>query len=361
MGIVIHRSLEILLTCFREHGCDSSADPSAVAALRELGGYSQLIATSIDEVLSDLRSNPRVTDRINFLSTSLRARVPELRHDVQAIVSRINFKSGDSHDGSHRGEHLRERLLPGSYVEIELHANELRIMGRIDLLTIKDGECEIRDFKSGDVEAGHAEQLRFYALIWTRETELNPLNVPVSRMVLSYPSHDIEIIPPNSQDFEELALVTTNRISNVELQLGRKSPNAVPSPTACRFCNVRQLCNEYWAALDHKLAGELAAVNPEWFDVEGSIEVRNGARSWFVTKANTRTRFLLRTTSEWKTFKPGDHVRFINLRRETDPEVDCEIGVMTQSSESFLLTESITNPSPNRRVSEPEHRGERAD
>ena len=333
VGEVVHGILEVLLDSFREHGCTSLSDPKTVQVLKNLGGYTKLVEHRIESELTPLADNPRVCDRVGPLETALRVKVPEIRQRIQAVIARTNFQppSEAAGEGSPAG---RWPLSLGSHPEVELRAPDLRLAGRADLVTVKEDGCEITDYKTGTPDPHHADQLRLYSLLWSRDTDLNPQKLPVRRLIVSYPTHDVDIDPLTTTQLDALAEDTTELIHKAEVALRERPPPARPEVTICSLCAVRQLCPEYWTDLDHELSNVEVG---SWFDFEGAVTSQNGARSWLVNTGTGPPQLLLRTSSEAVPFQVGDQVRLLNLHRDADPESTQPIGTMTNVSEVFTL------------------------
>jgi len=337
VGDVVHGILEVLLRSFREHGCTSLADPATVKVLKDLGGYTKLVEQRIEVELAQLADNPRAVDRLAPLHTALRVKVPEIRQRVQAVIARTRFQPATETVGGESSAAGRGPLSLGFHPEVELRAPELRLAGRADLVTVEEDACEITDYKTGSPDPHHADQLRLYALLWSRDADLNPQSSPVRRLIVSYPSHDVELDPPTPAELDILAAETTDRIHEAEVSLQERPPPAWPEVTMCRMCGVRQLCSEYWTELNHGLSDVAAGSEQDWFDFQGTVTSQNGARSWLVGTDADKPALLLRTSSEAVPFKIGDQIRLLNLRREVDPESAQPIGSMTHVSEVFAL------------------------
>ena len=225
----------------------------------------------------------------------------------------------------------------GFHPEVELRAPDLRLAGRADLVAVEEDACDITDYKTGAPDRHHSDQLRLYALLWNRDADLNPRTLPVRRLIISYPSHDVEIESPTPAELDTLAEETAERIHAAELALQERPPPARPEMTMCRMCGVRQLCSEYWTGLDRGLSETAAGSEPDWFDFDGTVTSQNGTRSWLVSADTDQPSLLLRTSSESVPFQVGDQIRLLNLHREIDPESDMPIGTMTHVSEVFAL------------------------
>jgi hypothetical protein len=331
VGDIVHGVLELLVRRIRGAGCTSLADPAVVGLLKELGGYSRLVEDGIGRRLGELADNPRMAGRIDPLSTALRARTPDMRQRVQALVARTPFvltamtDLGDVGPGSW--------LTPGAHPEVELKAPALRLAGRVDLLVIDEEGCEITDYKTGTPDDHHADQLRLYSLIWSRDEKHNPRSLPVRRLTLSYPTHDIDVAPLDDRALDALAVATTEAIETAESALEERPPPAFPRPEICGFCGVRQLCDDYWMR-----RASLSSEADDWFDFEGTVVEQNGSRSWLLA-TTAEPVLLLRTSSESVPFGIGDRLRLLGLRREEDEEVSLPVAVLTSVSEVFSLTD----------------------
>jgi ATP-dependent exoDNAse (exonuclease V) beta subunit len=149
-----------------------------------MGGYTSVISNIVDRRLQALIDNPRAKDRIEALTTAIRARVPEMRQRVQAVLSRgelqpmqrasITPAIPDAGFHAAGGPGPRTQLEPGSHPEVTLRAESTRWLGRADLLTLTGDSAELVDYKTGAPDTSHAEQLRIYALVWYRDQALNP-------------------------------------------------------------------------------------------------------------------------------------------------------------------------------------------
>lgn len=336
LGDVVHRVLEIVLREFHARGCVSLGDPSAVVILKELGGYSKLAERAIHELVDPLAYNPRAAARLDGLRAALLAKVPEIRQRVQAVISRIALlhASDTAREAPPTGE--RWPLGVGTHPEAALQATDLRLAGRADLITLTEDGCEITDYKTGAPDPHHADQVRTYALLWAHDGVLNPSALPVVRLVLAYPTHDVDVDVPTGAELALAAAEMAVRIDAADRALQERPPEARPAEDICRLCGVRQLCEDYWADVALAPTAGGSTGEPQWFDLEATVASQNGPRSWLVTRDSDQSTTLLRTPSEETTFRVGDRVRLLNLLRGDDPEA-MPVGSMTQASEVFVL------------------------
>jgi hypothetical protein len=336
LGDVVHRVLEIVLREFHARGCLSLRDLSAVVILKDLGGYSKLAERAICELVDPLAKNPRAAVRLDGLRAALLAKVPEIRQRVQAVVSRTALQPASSAASDAPAEGERWPLAVGTHPEAPLEATDLRFGGRVDLITLAEDGCEITDYKTGAADPHHSDQVRTYALLWAHDGVLNPSALPVKRLTLSYPTHDVDVDVPTDAELVVAAAEMAARIDAADLALQERPPEARPAEGICRLCGVRQLCEDYWAEVATVPMTGGSTGEPQWFDLEATVASQNGPRSWLVTSDGDQSTMLLRTPSEDTTFRVGDRVRLLNLLRGNDPEA-MPVGSMTQASEVFVL------------------------
>src|SRR5205823_2534020 len=107
-------------------------------------------------------------------------------------------------------------------------------------------DCVLTDYKTGAPDEHHTDQLRLYALLWSRDEQVNPRRLRASSLVIAYTTHDELIDGPEQEELEALGNTLENRVSRAEGTLARRPPPAHPAPDMCRLCSVRQLCDDYW-------------------------------------------------------------------------------------------------------------------
>jgi hypothetical protein len=92
VGIVIHAAVEQVLRALRPVS-DASDSAVALTALRQVGGYTQVIDRCVGVVEQRLSSNPRMKDRVARVGANLRRRTPEIRSAVQGLIARLPASS----------------------------------------------------------------------------------------------------------------------------------------------------------------------------------------------------------------------------------------------------------------------------
>lgn len=340
VGDVIHRSLQRLLGAFVKDGCAGIDNPQAVATLRELGGYTKVLSSVVDERLAELNANPRLEHRGATIERAMRERIPEMRERVQATLSRSQFVLSGVRPAV-RGESAG--ISNGSHAELELRAPELQWAGRADLVTVSGSEIRITDYKTGAPSPDHAQQLRIYALLWARDRRQNPSGRLATDLVISYPTEESHIPPPTENDLTELADELKARREEALQALSDRPPVARPSAESCRHCSVRHLCESYWSFIDepHKEAdGPLST----FIDAQVVVSHRNGPRSWVCTIEHpshlAERKALIRTTDDGD-FAPGRSVRVLSAIAEEDPEHELLALTLTSASEVFRISSDV--------------------
>jgi hypothetical protein len=161
-----------------------------------------------------------------------------------------------------------------------LHAPHIAWRGTADLLSVVEAGCEISDFKTGEASDTHGFQLRVYALLWHRDSELNPDATLARRLVISYPNLDVDVPAPTEAELAafERALVARSDAARGQVEL--RPPPAVPSPEACAWCPVRHLCHEYWRPAALRRARPTTDDGDRFEDIELELIAPHGPGMW---------------------------------------------------------------------------------
>lgn len=332
-GDVIHGALEDFVAALRAERTATEPGAAAFAALRRLGGYTALVQRGIGAQETKLQTNPRMAPRAEHLRAQLERRAPEMRQRVQSMVARLQLgevRTPEADGGGGRGQ-----LAVGLHPEVDLHAPALRFKGRADLVAVKDEGVTITDYKTGQADPEHHDQLLIYALLWQRDKERNPDGTPAATLAIAYASHDEVFGAPDQTALDEVADALSARIADVETDLTLRPPPARPSPETCRHCAVRHLCDEYW--LDPALP-DIANSTHAFRDLAGTVSQRNGPRSWVLSLDSPPGRVLLRTPTEEPGFNSGDRVRLLDVAYGADDDAEQVVATITQGSEAFVLT-----------------------
>jgi hypothetical protein len=224
---------------------------------------------------------------------------------------------------------------PGAHAEVLLAAEELRLMGRIDLLSIAEDRVDIIDYKTGTEDPSHLDQLRLYALLWDLDRIVNPSRRFVSELTAAYPSRNVTIPGLSESTLRELESSLEQRIASADAEVQVSVPRAISNDKHCSMCQVRQLCDVYWSQM---APDPVNLADGTWFDYQGVVGPQNGSRSWWMLdEDNGQKQLLLRTTANTPPLVKGSRIRVLGVRLDDDPEIDATAAVMTAWSEVFIL------------------------
>jgi len=282
-GTVIHGAVEEITNALIAVGCTSVQDELAVSALKKLGGISAVVSAATEKAIHKHRGNPRLSETLQILEKTVYDKVPTIRSQVQALLSRIKLEpTGGKAGESFTSPSNRKALGRGSHSEVWLESADAGWHGKPDLITIRESSCEIRDFKTGEAKLEHEDQLKAYAFLWASDRARNPDGAPATALVLSYLGGDVEIPAPTLDDLAEIAASLGRRRASAIVEVASLPPPARPSAGACRYCDVRHLCDDYWKSSASSIGGTDGTLGPRWVDTEVRIQKRRGPRTWQV-------------------------------------------------------------------------------
>lgn len=339
-GSVVHLIIERLSKAMGTTD-DAAAPVTIVDVLRALGGWAQITEAAVDEALTDFDGNPRVSQAaLDRLRDDLVRRVPDavdqvklLLRDRPSITTRVRPTPATD---SVLPDVARGPATRGTYIERTVTVEDLRLSGRLDLLSIDEVDVTITDFKTGAERDEHDDQVRLYALLWRFDAFTNPMGRPATKLGIAYASHERAVPVPDMQEILALHESTAARIAAADATVMSASPAAFPSPETCRFCQVKHLCDTYWASVPPPIT---SAPLDEWFDMEGRVSRRNGSRSWvFEMLDQPEVEVLVRTLETNVPFPVGRRVRLLGVRRSLDPDAPERLVIsLSTTSEWYPL------------------------
>jgi len=335
-GDVVHGSLELIVKALVRAGCASTRSADAVAVLRDLGGFTAVAQGVLDAQMSRLDGNPRFSEeRRQQVARALGEWVPEAREQIQTYLNRLDLRpraTTTPSTGISAPDESAKRYpaKAGDHPERELVAEELRLKGRVDLLSLDADGATITDFKTGSEDPAHRDQLRMYALLWTEDNEVNPDAVGVKSLVAAYPGHDAPVVVPSAAELVDLRAEVVSRIAAADLVVDVDEPPAVVGEQ-CELCNVRGLCESYWSTGASHTASVADGV---WYDLQGTVVREHGVKSWVLLETQTGQEVLVRTPNPSYVLPIGHEVRVLGARRTIDPdEEEALIASLTSASE----------------------------
>ena len=163
--------------------------------------------------------------------------------------------------------------------EIEL-ADQKRTGGEVvDLIRARDNGVEIADFKTGSPKNEHVTQLQLYARLLLNDPAINPTRLRVAKLTIIYVDNTVNVEVPNDAELAALATGLDERARRAKREGPETSPEARPSPEACSFCDVRQMCPMYWTPEGQSLGG-LAAIDEGLVDAEVRLYEKVAPTTW---------------------------------------------------------------------------------
>jgi hypothetical protein len=333
-GSVVHESVEQILAALSEAGCISMRSAAAVEVMRGLGGFPAVIEANCESALARFADDPRAQPMLDPIRRRLEAQKAHLRRRTKRILALVRLAPTPPGDGAGSLGKLRIGKRDGVYPEVSLTASVLRLRGRADLISIDAGTCSITDFKTGEKSEQHAEQLRFYELLWREDAEVNPEGLPIADLLIMYPDSVARVDPLGPRRSASLGEEIEGRIRAAEAEIDQPPSRAIPEAEKCGHCDVRHMCEDYW---------EMKSLRPDpdeagpgtFLDCELLVHRRIGARSWEVA-FDTR-RAVLRTRSERESFEVGARLRILGAAVSRDDDTDALILTKTLYSEAFAL------------------------
>lgn len=342
-GDVVHGAIELIVKAFVDAGCSSAQSADAVTVLKDLGGYTTVAEKILAGRLGHLDDNPRLSgERRRQLARELARKLPDARVQIQTYLSRLPPlpteapapADAETEFGVMNRTRDRREISRGPHPELELIAESLRLLGRVDLLMLEEDGARITDFKTGAEDPSHEEQLLTYALLWARDHVVNPRQLPCRSLQAAYPNREKVFSLPDDAALEKLESNLATRIKAADEAVEAATPEARPSDH-CRLCGVRPLCADYW---DHYSTEPIPSSDGEWFDLEGRVTSQHGAKSWVVEATSGHGPILVRTPSTFETLPLDRSVRLLGVRRVIDPDdPDALIAAMGASTETFVL------------------------
>ena len=341
-GNVVHGVIERLANRLAAERVAAPNTADVVGVLASLGGWRGIVLDAIERELSRFEGNPRVSsERMERVRTELMRRAPDAADQVKAFLGRGPLPTpkdatGRGAVGSVDPPKQRTPAGPGAHPEREVTSERLRLTGRIDLLRIDANDVTVTDFKTGEEDDGHDEQVRLYALLWDLDRTTNPARRPASQLRVAYPRHERPVTAPTEVELRGLESVTAARILAADAITRGTSPAASPSAASCQFCQVKHLCDAYWPAIPPAIA---ETSTEDWFDFEGRVLRPQGSRSWYVETADAPSvEVLVRTVDTNVAFPEGNRVRLVGVRRTIDPDDEDRLVIsMVATSEWYAV------------------------
>jgi hypothetical protein len=345
-GSVVHLVLETVTRELVRARCLAVEDAAATQVMRRLGGYTKVVHDCIDGVVARFAGNPRAWRHLETAVRSLRAQAAELRTRAQTLLGRVRLHTITGGRSRTAGAAPRRALSNGLYPEVELRARQIGWKGKADLLVLSDGESELIDFKTGAEDDSHKFQLQVYALLWSRDDELNPTGRLPTKLTLAYCARNVEVDVPSAAWLQILERDLIVRRAAGRRAVAVRPPEARPTADNCRYCGVRQLCDNYWTEeTQHALGSALPAEDVLFSDFELTITGRHGPSSWDAVVEVSRyvatgRQVLVRAGESVLAVRAGQRIRILDAHVAPAHDEDVHPVVVTMGSLSEAYSAS---------------------
>ncbi len=278
-GRAVHKSLERMLDTHQQNRGPAAGSWSLLQFWKRHlppGGVPAVVAAALDEELATAERSSRNRPVMPWLRQSGARDLGDLVAAVNSKLALALQAGGPAARQRSTVGASRRELGDGSHAEADVAA-ELRgstrsrtWRGTIDVARIGREEVSLVDYKGGDEQPSHREQLELYALLYAKDPVVNPLGRRATQLTLAYDrGQTIEWTAP---DAAQLAALETRVCDEVEALIRAteaRPPDARPSVEACGFCGARALCDAYWS--------EPIKIADAYFDLEVSVESRSSA------------------------------------------------------------------------------------
>jgi hypothetical protein len=224
----------------------------------------------------------------------------------------------------------------GIYAELELRVPSLKWKGKADLLVIGPTSCALTDFKTGSPDPVHEFQLQVYALLWSRDLELNPSGRRADRLNVAYSGGQRELAVPDDKRLKEVEDEVVARRDAAVRAVSHHPPEARPSAEHCGYCAARHLCGEYW---DNYLQTQGQEQSDRRFgDLEVTVIGRHGPASWDAVADRSgwlpRGKAVVLRTSDDLSFQRSQRLRIVDAGITVDEDgaqpAVVTVGVLTE-------------------------------
>lgn len=343
-GLVVHASIESVVqqTALRT---EPNFGERIIAVLRRAGGLSAVVDTSLRNSVTQFDGNPRAVRLLKEIERQHIEFRSKARVAVQTALrelAKLELHLRDKPTAAGKKPPKDSALSAGVYSEIALNAKQ-GWYGKIDLLILDETGVRLEDFKTGVPKENDVEQILIYAWLWWADRERNPTASLPGKLTIRYPGQQQSVPIPSLADLQSRETNLLERTNAIRSAIQNGEFLARPSDENCRYCSVRQLCNDYWRS-------EALTTVPEnrLGDIEAVVIQILSSRMWlleviksFCAEApkNVYVRGNLPTTR----ISEGSTVRLLDIYLETKT-IDANPGEhfiqLTTASEIYWLIDS---------------------
>jgi len=315
-GVIIHASINKIVRLLISKGCISTKDKKVFQVLKEIGGIINIVSKEINDQLIELKNNPRYFIQEEYYKKKITDQHEFIIQSIQYYFHKINFLSNLSErEKIANSKSTLGELRDGVFTEIFLDNNDYGLIGFVDLLSIYNGNCVITDFKTGSFKDSHIDQMKFYSMLWYIDQLYNPRKEIAKNFVLMYLDNELVFEGPSEAENLQLLSKIINKIGIIKKDFESGNVLARYDEEFCGFCQVRQLCSEFWKVTCSKVL-ELNLESGILCDVEVEILEVISEESFYVELRNNLkdiqgSKVVLRNTFDIWQLKEKDHIRIL--------------------------------------------------
>ena len=246
MGTATHQALEIIIKKMREENIDHGSK-NYVNLIKQEGGLRKILKREIGSLLNQVqyKENPRYLRIEKELNLRIKKKyLEEYFIQLRSFLGKLNLPHKSDKTKIKQPMKTQASVMTEYFVKSKV----INWKGFIDLVINDTGGATLIDFKTGRETESHKEQLELYQLIWMDDERVK--EIPVKQLLVKYPNSEKYYEPLTKLEIEE----RKDRYQAIAVKLKKdlSSDNlAKPSKENCEYCDVKQLCNDYWEHLEN--------------------------------------------------------------------------------------------------------------
>jgi len=258
-GEVIHLLQEDFVNYLQEIS-GGKEEIDLTEAIKEFGARKRLLKMLGNDIPRKYITNPRS----KIFQIKGQINVDDCLNEFKSMIQDLKLKNLFKHRIKKEITNQGNAHFPAREgAEIFFRVDDPPVNGRIDAIL----SGKLIDYKSGEKHEEHKRQVEFYSLLyWYKFGEsLDSIEIRYSK------SGDYEKInPPDDVELEEMDKELRKKISRYQNSILGNNLNPRPSKDNCHFCDVRQLCDEYWTNSET----EILRINKGMVSAEGDEKVK---------------------------------------------------------------------------------------
>ena len=320
-GSIVHSLLEKLFRSLACHGMPFIGSDAFQKCVSEID-----INLTISRLIRDheerIALNPRghgfqlrssIQQLRNKVVQIFRDQYDKIRQNTPTSIIRYSYNAPKKQTICHVADNDISALLHKNKVltELKLEHKTLPFVGIIDFVWLDDENIKISDFKSGSYRYDHREQVLMYTLLLKSHLGYLP-----KEAFIVYPDKS-ERVEIDDNIVNKAFFDLSDKIINAKRELNTVPAKAILNDN-CQYCQVRQLCDQYWVSLfndPHQLK-KVGVVDIE-VEVTG-IHSNHGFVGRTIDCDNLKVVYKTNIAKALPLFTCGERLRIIGVKRNAD-------------------------------------------